>query len=141
MTVTESSDRDLYLALGWRRSLLPTLPGESDERTITRLAVDFLGLDPRASARDALLALARADWDLDAALERWSLETSNGGNDEARRNNSEDEGQPPRKRQRRDDDDDEDEAEGGDDGGKRKGKGKGKSQGQGKGKGKSKERA
>ena len=92
---------------------------ESDRAAITRLAVRFLDItQPRASARDAILGLAREDWDLGEALASWY---DDNGDDEEDGNHDNDEGQPPRKKRRFDDR--------GEDGGDEKGKGKGKGKG------------
>ena len=62
---TVDNDETLQLALGFRRNDLTTDAGEFDRAAITRLAIQFLDLArPRASARDALIGLARAGWDL-----------------------------------------------------------------------------
>lgn len=92
---------------------------ESHRATITRLAVRFLR--SRASARDAILELARANWDLDGALAAWYDGNSDDGKDgDGADNQDDEEGQPPRKKRRFDD-----RSEGeGDEKGKGKGKGK-----------------
>ena len=122
-------DEHLLLALQYRMNALPNHPGESNDAAIVRLAVQLLDLaGPLLSARDALIELSRADWDLGEALNNWvpsidddvekSNETSDGDN----------EGQPPSKRQRRGDDEE----------GERDGQGGGKKKSEGKSKGKEK---
>ena len=112
--VTEQDDEELILALHLRRNLIPRHRYESEDDAITRLAVEFLGSEPFATARDALIELVRADWDIDVALNNWSPEYAEEGN-------GDDGGQPPQKRRRLNDDDDSN-----DEGGDGRGKGKGK---------------
>ena len=111
---TEENDEELFLALRFRRNSIPRRPHESDEEAMTRLAVQFLGSEPFATARDALIELVRAGWDVEVALNNWTP-------DQAEEGDQDDEGQPPSKRQRLNDDGDDGE-EG--DGGRVKGKGK-----------------
>ena len=111
---TEEDDQELFLALQFRRTSIPRLPHESDDEAMMRLAVQFIGSEPFATARDALIELVRAGWDVEVALNNWSP-------DEAEEGDRDDEGRPPSKRQRLNDDDDDGE-EG--DGGRGKGKGK-----------------
>ena len=111
---TAENDEELFLALQFRRNSIPRHPYETEDEAMTRLAVQFLGSEPFATARDALIELVRAGWDLEAALNNWSP-------DQPEEGDRDDEDQPPSKRQRLSDDDD----DGGEDHG-RQGKGKGK---------------
>ena len=111
---TEDNDLFLYLALQYPRTSVPCYPYESDEEARTRLALQFLDSNRFVTARDALIELVRAGWDVEVALNNWSP-------DQAEEGDRDDEGQPPSKRQRLNDDDDDSE-EG--DGGRAKGKGK-----------------
>ena len=74
----------------------------------------FIGSQPFATARDALIELVRAAWDVEAALNNWSP-------DQAEEGDRDDEGQPPSKQQHLNDDDDNGEV-----GDSERGKGKGK---------------
>ena len=111
---TEEHDEELSLALQLRRYNIPRHPYESEDEAMTRLAVQFLGSEPFATARDALIELVRAGWDVEAALNNWSP-------DQAEEGDQNDEDQPPSKRRRLNNHDDDGEE---DYGGQRKGKGK-----------------
>ena len=113
-SATEENDEELFLALQFRRTSIPRRPHESDNEAMTRLAVQFIGSEPFATARDALIELVRASWDVEVALNNWSP-------DQAEEGDQDDEGQPPSKRQHLNDDDDDGEEV---DGGRGKGKGK-----------------
>ncbi len=122
-SATEDNDGDLFLALGHRLDELTTYHGESNRAAITRLAVRFLDrTGPRASARDALIWLAREGWDLDDALNRWEAEADGADGQDH-------EDQPPNKRRRVEGSDEDDD---GYDGGRGDAKGKGKEKGKGK---------
>ena len=111
---TEENDEDLFLALQYRRASIPRRPHESDDEAMTRLAVQFISSEPFATARDALIELVRAGWDVEVALNSWSP-------DQAEELDRDDEDLPPSKWQRlSNDDDDGEEGHGG------QGKGKGK---------------
>ena len=120
--VTEETDLDIHLILTSARNL-QTQGRETDRDAIIRLAIQFLDLQPSATARDAMIELARAEWDVEAALDSWSPDNGEEGGD------GDEEGQPPKKRRRLDDDDGDDDEEGGHGGGKGKGKAKAKGKG------------
>ena len=134
-STTAGNDDYLSGALHFRRELLPSHPDEYDRAAITRLAVEFLGLEPRARAREALIELARAGWSRDTVLNNWSPDNDCGVEGENASADQNDEGQPPKKRQRLDDvdadkdNDDEDEDGNGKGNSKRKAKSKGKGKG------------
>ena len=111
---TEESDKDLFLALRNPHNPVPRRSYESDDEAMTRLAVQFMASQPFATARDALIELFRAAWDVEAALNNWSP-------DQAEEGHRDDEGQPPSKRQHLNSDDDD-----GEEGDGERGKGKGK---------------
>ena len=111
---TEESDEDLFLALQSPHTPVPRRSYESNDEAMTRLAVQFMGSQPFATARDALIELVRAAWDVEAAINNWSP-------DQAEEGHRDDEGQPPSKRQHLNNDDDDGEEEEGE-----RGKGKGK---------------
>lgn len=111
--MTEETDLDLHLVLTSPRNLQNQGP-ETDRDAIIRFAVQFLDLQISATARDAILELARVEWDVEAALDSWSPDNGGGEGD------GDEEGQPPKKRRRLDDDDGDDDEEGGHEGGKGK---------------------
>ena len=111
---TEENDEDLFLALQDPRTSVPRHTYESDDEARTRLAVQFMGSQPFATARDALIELVRAAWDVEAALNNWNPDLAEDGD-------RDDEGQPRSKRQHFNNDDDYGE-EGDGERGKEKGK-------------------
>ena len=141
-----NNDETLLLALHYRRENLPDRSRESDRTAITRLAVQFLDFArPRASAHEALIELARASWDVDAALDSWDSNNGDGVENDDGADDQNNEGQPPKKKQRLHDTDaadegEEEEEEEEEEEGNGKGKGKGKSKLKGKQKGKGKEK-
>ena len=134
-SATANNDEDLIWAQQWQLSDLRTYPGEPNGAAIIRLAVQFLDrAGPRASARDALIGLARERWDLDNALNRWEAEAEAGGDVEGDdgADGRDHKGQPPPNKKRRLEGSDEDEED--HDGGRGDAKGKGKAKEKGKGK-------
>ncbi len=93
-SATEDNDRDLFWAQRWRLNELTTYQGEYNDAAIIRLAVQFLDrTGPRASARDAVIWLARGLGDLDNALDRWEAEADGADGQDH-------EDQPPNKKRR-----------------------------------------
>ena len=76
---TEENDKELFLALQFRRNSIPRHPHESDDEAMMRLAVQFIGSEPFATARDALIELVRAGWDVEVALNNWSPDQAEEG--------------------------------------------------------------
>ena len=123
-------DEHLQSALKWHLENLTTFPGEPNRAAIIRLAVEFLHrAGPRASARDALIGLAREDWDVEVALDRWEAEADGDVEGDDGGDEQDDEGQPPSKKRRLEDSDEDEEDH---DGGRGDAKGKGKEKGKGK---------
>lgn len=96
-------DEDLQMALHFRRNDLQRHPNEDNRAAITRLAAQLLGLaGPRGNARDSLIKLALAGWDVDVALGSWDIDNGDGVENDDGAEDQAIEGQPPKKKQRLD---------------------------------------